>query len=258
MTAGIAAAGVSSQRKAWQRYLAEFLGTFALVFAGCGAAISNTMTSGGVSHVGIALTFGFAVTAMIYALGPICAAHFNPAVTLGFAVARRFPWRHVPAYVAAQMSGALVASALHAALYGHLAGEAHFGATVPHVPIPAAFGFEVVLTLILMLVIMAVATDRRVPGSVPGLAIGLTVALCALFGGPATGASMNPARSLAPAMFAGGEALTTLPLYLIAPPLGAILAALCYELLRDGELHAQPAPADLDAALEQEPGLSQR
>jgi glycerol uptake facilitator-like aquaporin len=107
-------------------------------------------------------------------------------------------------------------------------------------------------------VIMAVATDRRVPGAVPGLAIGLTIALCATFGGPATGASMNPARSFAPALFASGTALAILPLYLLAPPAGAVLAALCYELLRDGTLDAQAAPADLEAALDREPGLSRR
>jgi len=246
-------------RKAWQRYFAEFLGTFGLVFAGCGAAISNTMTDGGVTHVGVALTFGFIVSAMIYALGPICAAHFNPAVTLGFAAARRFPWRHVPAYLAAQFTGALAASLLHRLLYGaELAARASYGATKPAVALASAAGFEIVLTFLLMLVIMAVATDKRIPGTVPGLAIGVTVALCALFGGPATGASMNPARSLAPALFAGGEALATLPMYLLAPPVGAVLAALCYELLRDGEDHAQPAPADLDSAMTREPGLTRQ
>ncbi len=243
------ATGAPAGRRPGQRYLAEFLGTFALVFAGCGAVISNAMVGGSVSPLGIALTFGGVVAAMIYALGPISAAHFNPAVTIGFAVARRFPWRHVPAYVAAQCSGALAASLLHRLLYGAAAGRVHYGATIPGVPLGAAVGFEVVLTFMLMLVIIAVATDRRVPGAVPGLAIGMTVAFCALFGGPATGASMNPARSLAPALFAGGAALASLPLYLLAPPLGAALAALCYEWLRDGEEHAQPAPADLDQAL---------
>jgi MIP family channel proteins len=212
-----------------------------------------------VTHLGIALTFGFVVAAIVYALGPISAAHFNPAVTFGFAAARRFPWRHAPAYVAAQTAGGLLASALHLLLYGaETAGAAFFGATRPAVPAASAAGFEVVLTFILMLVITAVATDRRVPGTVPGLAIGLTVACCALFGGPATGASMNPARSLAPALFAGGEALAALPLYLLAPPVGAVLAAVSYELLRDGTAHAQSAPADLEQALDREPGLSRR
>lgn len=246
-------------RRAWQRYVAEFLGTFALVFAGCGAVITNTMTGGAVTHVGVALTFGFVVSAMIYALGPICAAHFNPAVTLGFAAARRFPWRYVPAYLVAQCAGAGAASLLHRLLYGApLAARAGYGATTPSVGLASAAGFEVVLTFILMLVIMAVATDKRIPGTVPGLAIGLTVALCALFGGPATGASMNPARSLGPALFAGGDAAASLPLYLAAPPVGAVLAALCYETLRDGPEHAQPAPADLDTAMSQEPGLTRQ
>jgi MIP family channel proteins len=196
-----------------------------------------------VTHVGIALTFGFVVAVMIYALGPVSAAHFNPAVTVGFAAAGRFPWRHVPAYVAAQCGAAVCASALHGLLFGSVvAATAGYGATRPVVPLPAAAALEVVLTFILMLVIAAVATDRRVPGTVPGLAIGLTVALCALFGGPATGASMNPARSLGPALFSGN--LGDLPLYLWAPPLGAVLGARCFELLRDGETHAQAAPAD--------------
>jgi MIP family channel proteins len=246
-------------RRPWQRYLAEFIGTFALVFAGCGAVISDTMTKGAVSHVGIALAFGFVVMVMIYALGPISAAHFNPAVTIGFTAARRFPWRHAPAYISSQVAGACCASLVHHLLYGaNLADSAHYGATLPTVPTTAAVGFEVLLTFFLMLVIMAVATDRRVPGAVPGLAIGLTVALCALFGGPATGASMNPARSFAPALFAEGSALAALPLYLIAPPVGAVLAAYCYELLRDGRDHAQSAPADLAVALDQEPGLYRR
>src|SRR5688500_12971558 len=109
---------VPQPRKSWQRYLAELIGTFFLVFAGCGAIIADAMTGGGVTHLGITLTFGFVVMVMIYALGPISAAHFNPAVTLGFAVARRFPWRHVPAYIGAQTAGALLASSLHRLLYG--------------------------------------------------------------------------------------------------------------------------------------------
>jgi MIP family channel proteins len=240
-------AGAAVGRKPWQRYLAELLGTFGIVFAGCGAVISDGMSGGAVTHVGIALAFGFTVAAMIYALGPVSAAHFNPAVTVGFAAARRFPWRHVPAYLTAQCAGALIASGLHLFLYGESAAAAAFGATSPRVTTAQAAGFEIALTFMLMLVIAAVATDRRVPGSVPGLAIGLTVALCALFGGPATGASMNPARSLGPALFAGGHALSALPVYLLAPPVGAVLASLCCELLRDGAAHAQSAPADLDA-----------
>src|SRR6266568_4210429 len=127
-TAERATAPPAVGRQPWQRYLAEFIGTFALVFAGCGAVISDAMSGGRVSPLGIALTFGFVIVVMIYALGPISAAHFNPAVTLGFAAARRFPWRYVPAYVGAQAGGALFASLLHRLLYGaDLAAQAHYG-----------------------------------------------------------------------------------------------------------------------------------
>ena len=255
-------AGVSG-RGNWQRYLAEAVGTFAIVFAGCGAIISDAHSGGGVTHVGVCLTFGLMVAAMIFALGPISAAHFNPAVTLGFALARRVPWKHVPAYIGAQVAGAVLASGLHGLLYGSVAQRAKFGATVPSVPLASAFGFEMVLSFLLMLVIMAVATDRRVSPTVPGLAIGGTVALNALFGGPATGASMNPARSLAPALFAQGEALAWLPVYLLAPVVGAALGAGCFEAVRDGSEHAQGAPDDLGPkalgeALSREPGLSRQ
>lgn len=248
-----------TQRKPWQRYLAEFIGTFVIVFGGCGAIISNASSQGAVSHVGISLAFGSAVLTMIYTLGPISAAHFNPAVTLGFASAGRFPWTHVPAYWLSQGFGALLASICHKFLFmGSAAKAVAYGATIPStgIPLGSVVVIEVILTFILMLVIMAVATDRRVSGAVPGLAIGLAVALCALFAGPLTGASMNPARSLAPAVFAGGTSLNVLWIYLLSPSIGAVLAGRCFELLRDGADHAQSAPADLDHAMHREAGLS--
>lgn len=235
-------------RRPWQRYLAEFVGTFGVVFAACGAVISNTASNGAVSLMGIALAPGLMVLALIYALGPICAAHFNPAVTIAFAVTRRFPWRHVPAYLMAQLAGAVFASALHQALYGRdIAMQASYGAHIPAawVTAPAAIGFEAIFGFLLMLVIMGVATDKRVGGPMPGLAVGLTVALAIMVGGPISGASMNPVRSLAPALFAGGQALAVLPIYLVAPTVGAVAAALVYEAMRDGSTHAQSAPADL-------------
>ena len=247
---------LTPQRKAWQRYLAEFLGTFALVFIGCGAAISNHSSQGEISSVGIALAFGFVVSSAVYALGPISAAHINPAITIAFAVARRFPVRYVPAYVASQIVGAVAASALHRYVYGVAAAHAVYGATVPSIPTLPALCFEIILTFILMLVIMAVATDRHIPGAVPGLAIGLTIVACALCGGGATGASMNPARSLGPALLAGGRAWQTLPIYLIGPTIGAILGAFCYQLLRDGALNLHEAPESLEEALSSKPGLS--
>ena len=233
--------------KPWQRYLAEFIGTFAIVFAACGAVISNSASNGAVTLIGIAFVPGLMVLAMVYTLGPICAAHFNPAVTLAFAATRRFAWRHVLPYIAAQIAGALLASGSHGLLYGRdVAMRVSYGAHIPAsgVSITSALGFEVIYGFFLMLVIMAVATDKRVPGPVPAIAIGFTIAMAILLGGPISGASMNPARSFAPAVFAGGAALAALPIYLIGPTVGAVLAAFVYEALRDGETHAQSAPAD--------------
>jgi MIP family channel proteins len=183
--------------------------------------------------------------AMIYTFGHISAAHFNPAVTLGFAAAKRFPWRYVLPYWLAQFLGAILAAGLSYALFGHASGA--------HIPVGdtgRAIGMEVVLAFFLMLVIISVATDRRVNGAVPGLAIGLAVVVDVWIGGPVTGGSMNPARSLGPALFAGGEALSRYFVYLIGPPLGAVLAARLYEALRGSEEHAQGAPNDLFVALD--------
>lgn len=247
------------ERQPWQRFLAEALGTFIIVFAGCGAIVTNVHSEGGVGLVGITVTFGLAVAAMIYTLGPISAAHFNPAVTIAFTLVRRFPPRYVAPYIASQTAGALLASGLHALVYKpEELRLAQYGATVPSASVSnaSAFIFEIVLTFILMLVVMALATDKRVPGAIPGLAIGGTVTLDALCGGPISGASMNPVRSLAPAIFAGGPALQTLWIFLIAPVIGAALGAFCYECLRDGQLYAQSVPADLEEALRREPGLA--
>lgn len=237
-----------TDRQHWQRYIAEGIGTFFVVFGACGAVISNGASDGAVQLLGIALVPGLIVLAFIYALGPVSAAHFNPAVTVSFAAARRFPWRHVPAYLLAQAAGALFAALALQVLFGReVAMRVNFGA---HIPAPwvstaSAFGFEVIYGYLLMLVIMGVATDKRIGGPIPGLAVGLTVALAIMLGGAISGASMNPIRSLAPAVFAGGQALAVLPIYLIAPTVGAIAAAFTYEALRDGQHHAQSAPADL-------------
>lgn len=234
------------KRRPWQRYLAEFIGTFGIVFAAGSAAITNGMSNGAVTLLGQAFASGLMVAIMIYALGPVSAAHFNPAVTLAFATARRFSWKHVPAYLVAQIAGALFASLLHQVMFGRaIALQANFGANASSLTLPATFGYEVVLTFFLMFIIAAVATDKRVASPIPALAIGFTVVTCITFGGIASGASMNPARSLGPALFAGGAALAALPVYLVAPVVGAILGALCNELLRDGATHSQSAPADL-------------
>jgi len=218
------------------KLVAEFIGTFALVFAGCGAVISDHMTGGAVSHVGISLTFGLVVCVMIYATGHISGAHFNPAVTVAFAGARRFPWREVPAYILSQCSAAIVAIFM----LRSFTGATGLGETIPNLAALPALGVEVVLTFFLMFVISAVATDHRAEGQMAGLAIGGTVALCALCGGPLTGASMNPARSLGPALFGGG--LGWMWLYTIGPMVGAVLAALTYRWLRcDDKAPAQDA-----------------
>ncbi|MDW8029099.1 MAG: MIP family channel protein [Armatimonadota bacterium] len=233
-----------------RKLVAEFVGTFALVFIGCGSVIADSITNGKVTPVGISLAFGLTVMTMIYATGHISAAHFNPAVTIGFALAGRFPWRYVPHYLLAEFSGAIFASFLHWALISGHAFNVNFGATVLGDGISVGQGFivEVVLTFFLMFVIMAVATDKRVPPSVSGLAIGMTVTLCALAGGALTGASMNPARSLAPALFAvmaTKAPLQQIWLYLIAPIIGAAIAARIYEFLRPEEFARKGAPEDL-------------
>lgn len=212
--------------------LAEAIGTFALVFAGAGAVVVDAKT-GSLGHVGVALTFGLVIMVMIYAVGHVSGAHFNPAVSFAFAVSRHFPWPRVAGYWAAQATGAVLAAAL---LRGSLGGAAHVGATLPAGSQGQSFLWEVVLTFLLMFVITAVATDTRAVGEAAAIAIGGTVGLDALFGGPVSGASMNPARSLGPALVSGD--LHALWLYLVAPPIGAVLGALAYQLVR-GEVEAE-------------------
>jgi len=217
-----------------RQYSAEFVGTFALVFIGPGACIAHHGHPDDITHVGVALAFGGVVTCMVCCLGHVSGAHINPAVTVAFAAVRRFPLRTVTPYVLAQCAGAVLASATHLITFGHQATiAAQFGATFPvGTTLGGAFVLEFVLTFILMLVIAAVATDPRVARGVAGLAIGAAVCVDCLAAGKCCGASMNPARSLAPAMFAGGPALASLWLYLLAPTLGAVAAALLYEWIR--------------------------
>jgi MIP family channel proteins len=205
---------------------AELIGTFALVFAGAGAIMVDAKTQA-LGHVGIALSFGLVIMVMIYAVGHISGAHFNPAVTFAFALTRHFPWRRAFAYWAAQLLGAVAAAAV---LRASLGDVANVGATLPSGSLGQAFLWEVVLTFFLMFVIMAVATDTRAVGEAAAIAVGGTVALDALFGGPVTGASMNPARSLGPALVGG--VFEAQWLYVAAPLVGAALGALAYQLVR--------------------------
>jgi aquaporin NIP len=206
---------------------AEAVGTFALVFAGAGAVVVDDKTHA-LGHVGVAITFGLVIMAMIYAVGHISGAHFNPAVTFAFALTRHFPWRRALAYWAAQLAGATVAAAV---IRGSLGNHAHLGATLPSGSQAQSFVWESVLTFFLMFVIMAVATDTRAVGEAAAIAIGGTVGLDAMFGGPISGASMNPARSFGPAVV-GGD-LHALWLYLVAPLLGAAVGALAYQFVRE-------------------------
>jgi aquaporin NIP len=206
--------------------LAEAIGTFALVFAGAGAVVVDARTHE-LGHVGVAITFGLVIMAMIYAVGHISGAHFNPAVSFAFALTRHFPWPRVVAYWAAQLTGALLAAAL---IRGSLGADAHTGATLPSGSQGQSFLWELVLTFFLMFVIMAAATDTRAVGEAAAIAIGGTVGLDAMFGGPISGASMNPARSIGPAFVSGD--LHALWLYIVAPLAGATLGALAYQFVR--------------------------
>jgi MIP family channel proteins len=210
-----------------QRLAAEAIGTFMLVFAGCGAIVISATRDGAIAHEGIAATFGLTIMVGIYAVGHVSGAHFNPGVTLAFAATRHFPLADVAPYWLAQAAGGLIAASLLRALFGNIATS---GATLPATGESDAFILEVVLTFFLMFVIAAVATDERAVGQAAAIAIGATVGLEALFAGPISGASMNPVRSLAPAVVSGE--LESLWLYLVAPPLGAILGAFAYTFVR--------------------------
>jgi aquaporin NIP len=206
--------------------VAELIGTFALVFAGAGAVMVDAKTHA-LGHVGVAFTFGLVIMVMIYAVGHISGAHFNAAVTLAFALSRHFPWPRALAYWCAQFVGALTAAAL---LRGSLGNIAHVGATLPSGSQGQSFLWELVLSFFLMFVIMAVATDTRAVGEAAAIAIGGTIGLDAMFGGPISGASMNPMRSLGPALVAGD--LHALWLYILAPIVGTSLGALAYQFVR--------------------------
>jgi len=230
-----------------KRYVAEFIGTFMIVFAPVMLSATARGTGGDGTLLSAALISGFPVLAMIYALGPISAAHFNPAVTLSFAVAKRFPWKHVAPYWVCQFLGGIAAAGLVALLVGSGAGT--------HVPANPSnvirnVGTEISISFLLMLVIISVATDKRVSSAVPALAIGFTVVVGVLIGGPITGGSMNPARSFGPALFAGGAALSNYWLYFVATPIGAVLAALAYEAIRIDNEAAVGAPNELLEALQ--------
>ena len=211
-----------------RRCAAEFIGTFAIVFFGCGSIV--TLHGQPFAHLAVNLVFGLIVAAMIYTLGHISGAHFNPAVTIGFASTGHFSSREVAGYLASQFAGAILGAAvLSQTLSGSAA--ANFGTTVPTVNWITAGAIEFTISAFLMFVIISVATDVRAHRAIPGIAIGGYVTLAGLFAGPVTGCSMNPARSLGPALFAS-SAMASVPIYVIFPTLGAIAAARLYEWIR--------------------------
>jgi aquaporin NIP len=212
----------------FRKCAAEALGTFALVFAGTGAIVINDVSGGAITHLGVALTFGLIVLAMIYTFGDISGAHFNPAVSLGFFFARRFGAHELAPYLASQLLGALGASLL---LHFLFPAHATLGATIPAGPAMQSFVLEFVLTFFLMLVILNVSTGAKEKGITAGIAIGAVIALEALFAGPICGASMNPARSFGPAFVA--MKWNHLWIYLLAPALGALAGVIGCRCVRE-------------------------
>ena len=202
-----------------RKYAAELTGTFALVFCGTGAIIIDQQFGGSVTHVGVAITFGLIIMSMIYSLGSISGAHLNPAVSIAFTIARRFPAKQLPGYIISQLTGALLASFILKFLFP---SNILLGATMPAGTELQSFVLELILTFFLMLVILNVVVGSKEQGMFAGLAIGAVVGLEAMFAGPVCGASMNPARSIAPAIASGHP--EHLWIYLVAPIAGAVLA----------------------------------
>ena len=211
-----------------QKLSAEFWGTFALVFAGTGAIVINEASGGAITHVGIALTFGLIIMAMIYTLGDVSGAHFNPAVTVAFAFARCMVWREVAPYIFAQCLGALAGSIVLKVLFP---ASRTLGATLPAGSDWQSFVLEFLLTALLMFVILNVSTGAKEKGLTAGLVVGAVIGLEAMFAGPICGASMNPARSLAPALVSGHVA--TLWIYLLAPAAGAVAGVFAFRTVRE-------------------------
>ena len=209
-----------------KKYIAELIGTFALIFCGTGAIVIDQQTNGQVGHIGVAITFGLIVTALIYALGNKSGAHFNPAVTIAFSVVNLFPKKQILPYIIAQIAGALIASATLKLLFPT---NQNLGATLPSGTQLQSFFLEIILTFILMFVILFTSQGSKETGTMAGLAIGGVVLLEAMFAGPISGASMNPARSISPAVVSGN--ISVLWLYVVAPIAGAIIAAFLWKFL---------------------------
>lgn len=213
-----------------RNYIAELIGTFSLVFCGTGAIIIDQQSGGMVTHVGVAITFGLIIMSMIYSLGSISGAHLNPAVSIAFTIAGRFPVVRLPGYIISQLAGALLASCVLRFLFP---SNSLLGATMPTGGEIQSLVLELILTFFLMLVILSVAAGSKEQGMFAGLAIGSVVGLEAMFAGPVCGASMNPARSIAPAIVSGHP--EHLWIYILAPVAGAVIAAPVWKYLHTNE-----------------------
>lgn len=235
-----------------RRAAAEGLAAFALVFAGCGAIIANRQYHGALGSVGISLVFGLVIMVMVYATGHLSGAHINPSVTIAFTLTRHFSPRDAVAYIAAQLTGATLAALVLLGVWP--SKPADLGATVPTVAVGSAFLYEAILTAFLMFVIMAVATDTRAVGAAAAIAIGGVIGLDALFGGPVTGASMNPARSFGPALVSG--TWTDFWIYVAGPVIGAAAGAFAYQLVRGAPPQQQPPPSQTPSDSERDGGRS--
>ena len=231
---------------------AEAFGTFTLVFAGTGAIVFNDATGGTISHVGVALTFGLVVMAMIYTLGDVSGCHINPAATFAFWLAKRFPTRLVIPYLASQIAGGLLASWLLRTLIPHPT----YGATLPGGGVWQSFVLETVLTAILIFVALSVSTGAKEKGIMAGAAIGSVVALEAMFAGPICGASMNPARSIAPALVSGK--LDDLWIYIASPLIGSVCGVVLCKVIRGntGTTDESAAPGSASHSRERPPPVS--
>lgn len=225
--------------------IAECLGTFMLVFAGTGAIVVNDVYGGVITHIGIAASFGLIVLAVIYTYGDTSGAHINPAVTLAFWIANRFPGRWVAPYIVSQCAGAILASIVWSVFFPQ---HETLGATLPSVGQLQAFIIELLLTWWLMTVILGVSEGAKEKGLVAGIVIGGVVALEATFAGPVTGASMNPARSLGPAVISGTTA--DLWIYIFATSLGAVLAVFTCKLTKGPECCADEITFDKPTNIE--------
>jgi len=211
-----------------QKIIAEIFGTYFLIFAGCGAVTINASKNGAITFPGVAIVWGLAVMVMVYAVGHISGAHLNPAVTLAFATCGRFPWRQLPAYVLAQMLGSTLAAGTLRLMFG--GRHEHFPGTLPTGSDVQSLVIEIITTFYLMFVISGVATDNRAIGELAGLAVGATILLNVLIAGPVSGASMNPARSVGPALVSGQY--RSIWVYLVGPVAGSVAGAWAYNLIR--------------------------